>query len=465
MKKQFTKIISSFLVVCLASFLSISSTVFAAEDIDYQAISQQIAKDVEAYRIPAMAVIVVDKDQVVFQETYGENVSPDSPFIIGSMSKSFTALAIMQLVEKGKVDLNAPISTYIDASKWFVKDGQDEKVTVRDLLHHTGGLGTYQTFGHLEITDSYGKHLYANANYGLLGLIIEAVSGESYESYVTKHIFQPLKMSQSSASLQASIEKGLIAGYRNYFGLPISGPADYPGPIDRGSWGSVPAGYLSASVSDMGRYLQMYLRDGEGIIGKESVQQMFYDTVPVDDEGLQYGLGWGYTEKRLDQPLLVHAGLVENYTSKMFILPEKGIGVVVLVNMNDYLVTNNVLDTIVNPLLGEPRKDLPNHYLLHHLAIDALYLLLTILSIYSFITIGKWKRKEKGMKTYILDILRHFLLPVGLLCLPLLVGSPPRIIWLFVKDLFVVLYFNACALFLIGVYKLFFIWKNRQNQP
>ena len=464
MKKQFTKIISSFLVGCLASFLSLSSTVFAAEDRDYQAISRQIAKDVEAYQIPSMAVIVVDKDQVVFQETYGEDVSPDSPFIIGSMSKSFTALAIMQLVEKGKIDLNAPISTYIDASKWFVKDGQDEKLTVRDLLRHTSGLGTYQTFGHLEITDSYGQHLYANANYGLLGLIIEAVSGESYESYVTKHIFQPLKMSQSSASLQASIEKGLIAGYRNYFGLPISGPADYPGPIDRGSWGSVPAGYLSASISDMGRYLQMYLRDGDAIISKESVQQMFYDTVPVDDEGLQYGLGWGYTEKRLGQPLLVHAGLVENYSSKMFILPEKEIGVVVLVNMNDYLVTNNVLDTIVNPLLGEPRKDLPNHYLLHHLAIDALYLLLTILSIYSFITIGKWKRKEKGMKTYILDILCHFLLPVGLFCLPLLVGSPPRIIWLFVKDLFVVLYFNACALFLIGVYKLFLIWKNRQNQ-
>ena len=166
-------------MVCLASFLSIRSTVFAAEDIDYRAISQQIAQDVEAYRIPAMAVIVVDKNQVVFQETYGENVSPDSPFIIGSMSKSFTALAIMQLVEKGKIDLTAPISTYIDASKWFVKDGQDEKVTVRDLLHHTSGLGTYQTFGHLEITDSYGQHLYANANYGLLGLIIEAVSGES----------------------------------------------------------------------------------------------------------------------------------------------------------------------------------------------------------------------------------------------------------------------------------------------
>ena len=143
MKKQFKKTFSSFLVVCLASFLSISSTVFAAEDIDYRAISQQIAQDVEAYRIPAMAVIVVDKNQVVFQETYGENVSPDSPFIIGSMSKSFTALAIMQLVEKGKIDLTAPISTYIDASKWFVKDGQDEKVTVRDLLHHTSGLGTY----------------------------------------------------------------------------------------------------------------------------------------------------------------------------------------------------------------------------------------------------------------------------------------------------------------------------------
>ena len=148
----------------------------------------------------------------------------------------------------------------------------------------------------------------------------------------------------------------------------------------------------------------------------------------------------------------------------MFILPEKGIGVVVLVNMNDYLVTNNVLDTIVDPLLGAPRKDLPNLYVPLHLAIDALYLLLTIISIYSFITIGKWKGKEKGIKTNILDFLRHVLLPVGLLCLPLLVGSPPRIIWLFTKDVFVVLYFNASILLIIGVYKLFLIWKNRQNQ-
>ena len=103
MKKQFKKIFSSLLVVYLASFLTISSTVFAAEDIDYRAISQQIAQDVEAYRIPAMAVIVVDKNQVVFQETYGENVSPDSPFIIGSMSKSSLRLPSCNWLKKERL--------------------------------------------------------------------------------------------------------------------------------------------------------------------------------------------------------------------------------------------------------------------------------------------------------------------------------------------------------------------------
>lgn len=116
-----------------------------------------------------MAVMVVDKDDILFSNTYGNCENIDTPFMIGSMSKSFTAIAIMQLVEDGKINLDNSISKYIDAAEWFVQDSDCGKISVRNLLNHTSGITTYQRFGKLEVTDSYGQHVYANANYGLLG--------------------------------------------------------------------------------------------------------------------------------------------------------------------------------------------------------------------------------------------------------------------------------------------------------
>ena len=169
-----------------------------------------------------MAVIVVDKENVLFSGTYGNCHSIDTPFIIGSMSKSFTALSIMQLVEEGLIDLDTPISEYMDASEWFIDEKDCDRIMIRNLLNQTSGITTYQTFGNLSSTSSYGSHVYANANYGLLGLIIEEVSGLSYEEYVTQNIFEPLGMEHSAASLEKSKENGLIDGYRNYFGVPVS---------------------------------------------------------------------------------------------------------------------------------------------------------------------------------------------------------------------------------------------------
>lgn len=225
--------------VALILFCLIFDTVSAdsvyVDNSNYEDRNNEIAKDVETYHIPEMAVIVVDKENVLFSATYGNCDSVDTPFIIGSMSKSFTALSIMQLVEEGLVDLDAPISDYIDVSEWFIDARDGDKIKMRDLLHQTSGITTYQTFGKLSSTGLYGSHIYANANYGLLGLIIEEVSGLSYEEYLTRNIFEPLGMKHSAASLEKSKENGLIDGYRNYFGVPVAGEPDYPGSVERGS--------------------------------------------------------------------------------------------------------------------------------------------------------------------------------------------------------------------------------------
>ena len=437
------------IILCLAFWGKI---VVATEiSVDYEAISTQIARDVEENHIPGMAVCVVDKDGVIFEETYGNCTSIEQPFIIGSMSKSFTAISIMQLQEQGRIDLDDSISQYIDASEWFINSTDSNEITIRELLNQTSGIDTYQTFGKLERTDSYGTHVYANANYGLLGLIIETVSGMSYEDYVTENIFNPLGMDNSAASLEKAKEKGLIEGYKNYFGIPGAGEADYPEAIHNGSWTNVPAGYISSSCSDMGKYLQMYLNDGEDIVNGESIKSVLYDNVPVNNGSYYYGMGWMYSEEMYSQPILWHAGLVENYTSNMFILPEEGIAVVVLVNMNDYLVTNNVIGNIVNPLIGEARNNLPNLYLILHGLIDIICVLLCTFSVYGILRTFRCKNKERILKATVLDLMVYILVPIILLCIPFMVNTPVSVLWLFVKDLCIVIYANATILILSGV--------------
>lgn len=452
-------------VVCVSIIMCLLCCVagrgaLAAEDdrAAYEAIDRQLSEDVERYHIPAMAVAVVDKDTVLFEQTYGECERADEPFIIGSMSKSFTAAAIMQLVEQGSIALDSSVDEYIDASEWFSEGTNHGRITIRDLLNHTSGIPTYQTFGFLESTDSYGSHVYANANYGLLGLVIESVSGLPYEDYIERNIFDPLGMSHSAATLEQSKKHGLIDGYRNFFGIPVAGEPDYPGKIQRGTWESVPAGFLSSSVADMEAYLQMYLRGGEQVLSTEGIDRMFYENVPAGD-GTHYGMGWIYETERYSQPVLMHPGLVENYTSNMVIIPDKGIAVVMLVNMNDYLVGNNLLENVILPLLGERRQELPNLYLILHAVIDAACLALCLVSLQALFSLRRWKARTGDTRQPVLDILRHLVLPMALLAAPLLMGVPYKVVWLFVKDLAAVMALNVAVLAMVGVYKATFLLK------
>ena len=436
-----------------------NNSVLAKETAIYDTIDGQLKREREELHIPGMAVVIVDAKEVLFAGTYGDCSNMDTPFLIGSVSKSFTALAIMQLVEEGKIDLDEKISAYIDPAAYFINASEGDRITVRQLLNQTGGLGTYQRFGSAEITESYGRHQYANVNYGLLGEMIEAVSGTTYSEYMDENIFQPLHMEHTAATLARSKENGLIRGYRNFFGFPIAGEPDYP---DKRSWSTVPAGYLSSSASDMARYLQMYLNGGMGIVSQDSLDTMFYDNVYVDgDAPYYYGMGWTLTEEETG-PVLGHAGLVENYISNMFLLPESGFGIMILINMNDYLVTNQLTDRIgrnvISALLGkEPHEASGSPYLVRHLLLDGAYLLLLSAAAYPLMVIKKWKKKKRTGRLAALDAARHGLVPLLLLCLPRMVGVPMWVVWYFVRDLCIVLLISAGLLFSVGIYKFYYI--------
>lgn len=442
--------------VCLIS----SPIVLAHEGVDYEKIDKQLEQDIEDYNIPGMSVMVVNSDEVLFSGTYGDCESIETPFIIGSMSKSFTALAIMQLVEQGKIELDAPISDYIDCSLYLKIPKEGEEISVRQLLNQTSGLGAYHKFGTARITDSYGKYVYANVNYSILGKIIENISGKSYSDYVEQYIFTPLGMNKTSATLEDGKKDGLILGYRNFFGIPVQGEPDYP---NDNSWSLVPAGYIISSAEDMGKYLQMYLKGGEGIITQDGINTMFYDNVPQDENGQNYyGMGWAISYNLLDEKVINHSGLVENYTSNMFILPERDEAIVVLVNMNDYLVDNGMLANIVMPLLGGEKQDMPtNTYWLYHGLIDAIYLLIVMIGVWPILFIGKWKKKTYGKKAITLDVIRHIILPILFCGFSSILGIPLWVVFYFVKDLFMVIVISSIILAGTGVYKMVWRYKSR----
>lgn len=446
MRSIFRKLAVIIAVIILAvPFLRIRSQA----ETDYITTDELLAENVNKYHVPGMAVMEVNKDGILFQGTYGECTDIDQVFIIGSLSKSFTATAIMQLVEAGSVDLDEPISKYIDCDEWFAKGTDYERITVRNLLNQTGGITTYAKLGELKSNHSFGSYEYANANYGLLGLIVESVSGMTYEEYLKNNIFDPLGMSRSYASYSDEMRENLIPGNRNYFGFWVSGEPDYPKIIARGQWTNIPAGYIASSASDMGRYLQMYLREGEEILKKSSIDKMFYENTS-EGNGAYYGMGWECAELSDGEYVLQHMGLVENYASFMYIYPEQHKAGIVLANMNDYLVDNNYLGNIVAPLTGTNGDDKSDMYVIYHLLINLILVVLLLVAVYPVAAIKRWMDKRHRI---LVEIFRHFVLPAALLIIARFV-APFFVIRLFAKDVWIVLLVSTATLLIVGVIKL-----------
>jgi len=247
--------------------------------------SDEIDNFVEAQmrelHIPGLALAIVQGDQIMYLKGYGiadtsgRPVTPATLFIIGSTTKSFTALSVMQLVEQGKIELDAPVQRYIP---WFhVADpAESAKITVRHLLNQTSGISTADGNSDLSRDDTAADALqqrarglqtvhlsqpvgttfqYTNVNYDLLGLLVEIVSGQSYEDYVEQQIFDPLEMSRSTTALAAAPSNGLATGYRYWFGMPAPMKTPFPR-------GSLPSGYLISSVEDLSHYLIAQMNDG-----------------------------------------------------------------------------------------------------------------------------------------------------------------------------------------------------------
>ena len=327
-----------------------TATLFAAVD-------RYVEDEMKAGSVPGFSLAIVRGQQVVHARAFGiadrtrRHVTPQTSFILGSLTKSFTALAIMQLVDANRVALDAPVQRYLP---WFtVRDHRASRtITVRELLNHTSGIpksaGLQLVRGEKASTEAEQAALlsdvrlshapgsvfeYSNANYWLLGLIQESVTGTPYASYVERHIFGPLAMTHSFTSPVEAQKHDLASGYRIWFGRPYQEELPF---YKR----ELAAGYLISSADDMARYLIAQLNGGAPVISAEGLRQM--QTPPP---GMPYGMGW-LTDNVSGVPVLWHTGAVANYHGDMLLIPSLGWGVVQLANTNNFALEDDLSEGI-----------------------------------------------------------------------------------------------------------------------
>lgn len=395
--------LSMVILVVVSSVVSIRPVFAQAAPANFDAVDDYITTKIKELSIPGAALVIVEGDQIVHLQGFGvadgsgRPVKQQIPFFTGSTGKSFTSLAIMQLVEAGKINLDAPVQTYLS---WFrVADADaSARITVRQLLNMNSGIPQsigQEQIANFDLRDSAiennvralvnvdliaqpgQRYEYSNANYVTLGMIIQAVSGQSYESYITEHIFKPLDMQNSFASKTEAEQAGLVVGYQKWFGIPVASP-DLPF-----SRGSLPAGQLTMSIEDFGHYLIAQLNDGsyEGVsvLSPTGIAELHHPEVQTSGNDDFYAMGWEVQQYQ-DVQVIGHNGAVPGYTTGMFLVPEKDLAIALVMNTYSPMLgirVQRLPASVLRMLLGQ--QIIPGYEFPHMRIVYALVMLIPLL--------------------------------------------------------------------------------------
>lgn len=314
-------------------------------------IDSMMNQALETLQIPGIAIGIVVDGQAVFMKGYGVrdffNPSPvteNTLFAIGSCSKAFTTFALGQLVDEGSIAWDDPVIRYLP--EFRLKDlHATHHLTIRDLVTHRSGLPRHDLawynskfprkeilnrLPHLEPTyDLREKFQYNNFMYAVAGLVIEKVSGKTWEEFVEERIFQPLGMDRSNFSVEVSSQA-------DDFASPHSEKQNQIEVIPfRNITNLGPAGSINSSVKDMVKWIEIQLAEGKGLIHKNTLKDMHIVQMPVHDPIFEdmfgYGLGW-FTGLHDGRYFVAHGGGIDGFISEVTLYPKERIGVVVLTN-------------------------------------------------------------------------------------------------------------------------------------
>jgi len=312
--------------------------------------------------LPSIAVAVAQDGKIIWEEAFGwadrENLikaTPNTIYSLASISKTFTATALMTLVEKGFVNLNKPIDNYLGKVKIRAYEGDAEDATVKRVLNHRAGLPPHYNFFTMDDPGRYREmdetirrygiicyepgwsYVYSNLGYGLIEYVISRISNKTIEQFMKQEIFLPLGLMHSSFGKDPSLEKYYAKRYDALDRV-----------IPLYTYDTRGASNVSTSIHDLIRFgmfhLKNHLPDQKRIIRDKTIDLMQKDDNP------QYGLGWQFDVNELGYRSVYHGGNSPGVNSFLRLVPSENFAYAILYNKDSglmYTIMKDIFHTLI----------------------------------------------------------------------------------------------------------------------
>jgi CubicO group peptidase (beta-lactamase class C family) len=360
-----------------AASAAVQTATICTADVD-----QIVNEALDAFPVPGVAIGITVNGDVILAKGYGfRNLEQTLPvtehtlFAIGSCSKAFTTLMLGQLVDEGKISWDDTVISHIPEFR-LMNEYATHHTTIRDLVAHRTGLARHdllwfnpaftrsdliRCLPYLEpACQLREKFHYNNLMYTVAGLVIERVTGQTWEEALSSRIFTPLAMLESNDSVKKSQKS-------DNFSLPYMQVDGENRPVPfRDLTAAAPAGAINSTVSDMLKWIQLQLACDPKAVCKDTLQEMHTIQMPMvasatpEDEvyNFGYGLGWCVGFYRGNY-YLHHGGGVDGFISQVSLLPQQKIGVVVLTNSSSdgMFAVSSITNGIIDRLLGKADVD------------------------------------------------------------------------------------------------------------
>ncbi len=338
-----------------------------------------ISTRMDSEHIPGVALIVIKDGKVLLKKGYGyarigserQKVNPDSTiFRIGSISKTFTATALLQLADQKKIDLHGDVNTYLKSIQ--VPTAFENPVTPSHLLNHSAGFDEIGQGRRVFAKDqlipmaSFLKNrlvrvrpagivpAYSTYGIALAGLIVEEVSNQSLESYFRKNIWEPLGMTMTNIEVPDQLQPYVALGYEYQNGVNQAQPWEW--------YHTFPASSINSTVTDMGKYMQMHLNfgtfNGKTILSKRLASAMQKQQITVHPE--VGGFGYGFYEREWHGiRTFDHGGEMSGFSSYLVLAPQQAMGIFIVHHHEHTNLRREVVSTIIGHFYPNSNKAIP----------------------------------------------------------------------------------------------------------
>lgn len=346
----------------------------------FSQIDRVVAQQMEQDRTPGVALALTDREKLLRVATYGladlaggRPVTPQTLFEIGSIGKSFTSLALLQLHEAGQVDLHAPFSQYLP---WFQAKSRYAPITLHHLMSHTSGLiagsdfapdSPYEVWAlrDMEVGHAPGEHFhYSNVGYKALGLALERLLNQPYPQIIRERILEPLGMAATAPAITHETRHHLAVGYQGWYDDRPGHPSH---PLAPATWLETATGdgCIASTAGDMAAYLRLLMNRGQGpsgpVISSQSFELMSQRIIKAEEDPDSY-YGYGLDiEQEAGHLYLGHGGDMVGYYAAILADMDAGLGVVMLSNgpFKPVRTSHTILAMLRAAQQGQPLPPLP----------------------------------------------------------------------------------------------------------